>query len=172
MKLVKVKMPWRTFFLRLAVVLAIAGAAVAYFNTRFILGYDNQLESSILGDRMYIIDTSDQHLEAGDRYAFGSLGLEPIFPDGTTMVKILVAMPGDHVEIGESEQILINGVATQFYGLSQAKNIGKAPEDFMGEKQLQEDELWFMGNNPISFDSRYYGAVAPSRVIGRAYPLW
>jgi len=40
-------------------------------------------------------------------------------------------------------------------------------------RRLQTDELFLLSTtNPASFDSRYFGPVNASAVIGQARPLW
>lgn len=40
-------------------------------------------------------------------------------------------------------------------------------------RRLHEGELFLLSaTNPASFDSRYFGPVADSAVIGSAYPMW
>lgn len=40
-------------------------------------------------------------------------------------------------------------------------------------RRLREGEIFLLGtSNPASFDSRYFGPVKTSAVIGRAHPLW
>lgn len=89
------------------------------------------------------------------------------------MVKILEALPGDKVEINEDYQLFINGKPSPYTGLKQAERIGQEPDNFVGSvDSIPEGDYWFMGTHPMSFDSRYYGAVSPDRVIGLAYPIF
>lgn len=39
-------------------------------------------------------------------------------------------------------------------------------------KLLKKDELFVMGDNPRSFDSRYFGIVDKTFIIGKAYLIW
>lgn len=151
--------------------LCVMAAGLIYFNARFQIGFDFQEISSIPGQRLYVIDKWDQELIKGKRYAYWSKGLEPIFDDGSIMVKILVAEPGDKVEVDDNYQVLIDDKPTRYYGLAQAERVGYEPEEFVGSASLAEDEFWFMGTHELSFDSRYYGAISSTQVIGRAYPI-
>jgi conjugal transfer pilin signal peptidase TrbI len=85
------------------------------------------------------------------------------------MVKILTAMPGDAVEVNEW-QIIINGKPVG-EGLPLAKELHLPEQHFYGKSVLEDGHYWFMGRSPLSFDSRYWGAVEDEQIIGRAYPL-
>jgi type IV secretory pathway protease TraF len=40
-------------------------------------------------------------------------------------------------------------------------------------RRLSDGELFLLSTtNPASFDSRYFGPIAASAVIGAAHPLW
>ncbi len=39
-------------------------------------------------------------------------------------------------------------------------------------RALRADELFLVGTHPASFDSRYFGPVPASAVLGVAHPLW
>lgn len=41
-----------------------------------------------------------------------------------------------------------------------------------GCRYLRSGELFLLGSHPTSFDSRYFGPVTVTNVIGRAWPLW
>lgn len=171
MKLLRKKESWRRFTIKAILMLIIMVAVGAFASKRYQIGYDFQNISSIPGKRLYVIDKWDNELEIGQRYAFRSQGLEPIFEDGAIMVKILEAGPGDSVEVNNAYQVIINNNPTIYQGLEQATRIGQDKDSFVGVGELGDDEFWFMGTHSLSFDSRYYGAVSLSQVIGRAYPI-
>jgi len=171
MQLIKKKESWRRFSIKLVLLSAAMVALGSFASIRYQLGYDFQEISSIPGKRLYIIDKWDKELVKGDRYAFKSKGLEPVFEDGSIMVKILEATPGDRVEVTNSHQVIINGKATEYHGLAQSERIGQDASSFVGKGKLEDGEYWFMGTHRLSFDSRYYGSVSPDQIIGRAYPV-
>lgn len=82
MKFFRKKESWTIFLIKLAVMMAALTAVVFYLSSRFMIGYDNQIISSIPGKRLYVIDKSNKELVRGKRYAFRSEGLEPLFDDG------------------------------------------------------------------------------------------
>ena len=84
--------------------------------------------------------------------------------EGTTLIKRLIGLPGDHVEIDESGAVTINGEVQ--------------PEDYVvyqyaipGEYDVPEGCYLFMGDNRAnSLDSRYwsYPYVSADAIQGRA----
>lgn len=171
MRFFRKKESWKRFITKVMLLLVVMVAVGAFASKRYQIGYDFQNISSIPGKRLYVIDKWDNELEIGKRYAFKSQGLEPIFDDGSIMVKILEAGPGDLVAVDNSYQVVINNTPTVYRGLDQATRIGQDKDSFVGEGELSDDEFWFMGTHRLSFDSRYYGAVSLKQVIGRAYPI-
>ncbi len=171
MRFFKKKESWKRFLVKLSIVMVILTACVTYAAARYQIGYDFQEISSIPGKRLYIIDKWDKELAKGNRYAYYSKKLEPLFEDGSIMVKILSAVPGDEVEVTRSYQVMINGEPTPYKGLAQAKRIGQVENNFVGKGTLHDGEFWFMGTHRLSFDSRYYGAVGIDQILGRAYPI-
>lgn len=158
------------------------------FRENFRLGIDLQ-EVKCLEHSVYLINLNEKELIPGNTYAFKSdKRLEPIFDNNTTMVKLLVGMEGDKVEVyqdyerandgqlvrkGEAE-VRINGdtVATGLaYLFKPGVHFDRPFTDFLGSKVLGENEYWFTGTLPFSFDSRYWGTVKKEQIIGRAYAI-
>lgn len=166
-----VRIPWWQFVLKAAVLVALIVVSGMGFASRFRIGFDPQNRSCIPEFSVYLLDLHDTKLVRGNLYAFSAARMEPVWRDGTRMVKYLHGMPGDYVEIDRYQRIWVNGenVAT---GLYLAHQLQRTPSDFMGKGRLKSDEYWFFGTAARSFDSRYSGAVAPEQVIGRVYPIF
>lgn len=50
---------------------------------------------------------------------------------------------------------------------------GRPLEHWMHCRALEGDEVFLLGgDNPASFDSRYFGPVNVAAIVGRAIPLW
>ena len=69
--------------------------------------------------------------------------MEPVWEDGTQMVKYLYGMPGDTVEIDKFQNVMINDVLIA-HGLYVADMVGKRKEDFIGKGTLGPDSYWFL----------------------------
>lgn len=171
MSFIKKKEPWRAFIMKAAVALGVIWFAGSAFASRYRIGFDFQEEKCLPGYSFFIVDITDRTPERGGIFAFESKGAEPFFPDGTTMVKIMSAMPGDLVEIDGGESVKVNGQVVHA-GLPLTADLNVPSEQFIGSAELSNDEYWFLGESPKSFDSRYWGSVRERQILGRAYPLF
>lgn len=88
---------------------------------------------------------------------------------GTRIIKIVAAVPGDHIQVKGTE-LYINGQLKDRLWL--AKSIpGKRPGDFDMDFTLQSKEFFLMGTTKESFDSRYWGKVHLEAIRGFAHPV-
>lgn len=158
----------QSFILKASVVLLLMWGVGTSLASRYRIGIDPQQEKC-LPQTFYLVDLKDRSLERGAIYAFKARGLAPLFQEGTWMVKILVAMPGDTVEVN-AQQIAVNGKPVG-EGLPLAQQLHLPESHFYGKSVLEDGHYWFMGTSPLSFDSRYWGAVEDDQIIGRTYPL-
>ena len=168
-KLINKKVSWPAFFGRLTIFMLALGVPTYLFFTNFYVSFDPQNEKSA-GYSFFIIDRNDRVLEKGELYAFSAERLEPLFKDGTKMVKFLRAVPGDTVEV-TTGNVFVNGKAITGGPLN-APKLKKKLEDFVNKGVLKEDQFWFLGVSPSSFDSRYWGAVSERQILGRAYGIF
>ena len=159
------------FLLKALPVLAVVLGLSAYLGNRFHLGIDDQRELCLPGShRWYLIDRHDQNVWRGDLVAFrADPRMAPWFPAGRIIVKVATGMPGDRVQVDES-QTLINGKPVS-NGLVLTEKLGKPSTDFIREATVPGSALWATGTHPRSFDSRYWGFVYDKHIIGRAYAL-
>lgn len=170
-KFVTKNQPWSYFFTKLSILILLMFVLGCGFINRYKIGIDPQNERCLPNNSIYLIDLKDLKLERNATYAFHAKGLNPLFKDGTRMLKILVGLPGDTVEINKNLEIRVNGkVITS--GLQQAERIGRSKDSFIGKAVLKDNELWFLGESLNSFDSRYWGAAKTNQLIGRAYAIY
>ncbi|HTV39988.1 MAG TPA: signal peptidase I [Candidatus Sulfotelmatobacter sp.] len=116
--------------------------------------------------------------------------------DGTRLVKRVIGLPGDTIELRD-EQLIINGkpvnygpinaeVSTQLPVKEQQRSLfateqlpghahavmaipGRPAKRTFGPIQVPAGCYFMMGDNrDDSFDSRYYGAVPRNRIVGKA----
>jgi signal peptidase I len=101
-------------------------------------------------------------------------------PDQKDFIKRVIGLPGDTVEVRNGE-VLVNGkpldekeVGEEYAadGASHAKlppdTVIRSPFDF-GPVTVPPNSLFVMGDNrPSSLDSRYWGPLAESRLLGKA----
>lgn len=160
----------KKILIQMAVLAAIGIGAMEWFKANYVLGIDEQIVKCIPGVDYVIGDLDDRELVRGGVFIVESKGIEPLFDDGTLLVKFLRAFPGDTVKVSENG-VFVNGTKVAGAGLPNAEKLGREPEDFYGEKVLGDDEFWILGTTPESFDSRYWGSVSYEQIKARAYPL-
>ncbi len=136
---------------------------------RFTIGIDIQQIRCLPSDsRFYLIDHVDLEPHRGDRIAFRTdERMMPFFNERTVMVKAVAGVPGDLVALVD-EDLRVNDI-TVSKGL---------PHDLKGPLQhgawikpraLQSGEWVVIGHHPLSFDSRYWGIVDQTHLIGIAH---
>jgi conjugative transfer signal peptidase TraF len=91
-------------------------------------------------------------------------------PVGLPLVKRIVALSGQFV-CRDQLRITIDGIEV---GMAQARDHrGVQLPDWQGCRTLSEGEVFLMNwDEPLSFDSRYFGPIPATAIVGRAQPLW
>jgi conjugal transfer pilin signal peptidase TrbI len=161
--------PRRVFALKaviLTVVLAVGFDMIAW---RYRLGIDWQIERCLPDIRVVLIDLRSEIFERGGLIAFRGQGLAPIFPDDTQMVKILVGLPGDLVEVLPA-RTTVNGVEVAS-GLALAERLGQPASAFARAFIIPAGHYFAVGRSADSFDSRYFGLIRDEQVLGQAWRL-
>jgi signal peptidase I len=102
-------------------------------------------------------------------------------PDGETsnikdLIKRVIALPGETVTIDDNH-VLIDGHVLDEPYLPQGtltQSVGTYPCPPTDPCKIPEGDVWFMGDNRTdSKDSRYFGPVPESKIVGRAFfRLW
>ena len=91
-------------------------------------------------------------------------------PERIPLLKRIGAMSPQQVCI-EKHIVRIDGVAVT--GVHATDGRGRPLSAWQQCRRLRDGELFLLSaTNPASFDSRYFGPVAVSAVIGSAQPLW
>jgi conjugative transfer signal peptidase TraF len=91
-------------------------------------------------------------------------------PQAIPVLKKVAAVPGDLVCESQGD-VLING---RFVARASTRDgAGRELEPWKGCRTLASGEYFLLNSdNPQSFDSRYFGPVSESMLMGRAVPLW
>jgi signal peptidase I len=84
-------------------------------------------------------------------------------PDGEAVIKRVVAVAGDTVEVREGGQLYINGE------LQDEPYINERPDYTLAKLTVPEGSVFVLGDNRNhSFDSHYWGFLPVRNIIGRA----
>lgn len=165
----KSKMPTHVFLLKALPLSFILAGGAFYLTTRYSVGVDPQ-ENTCLEWRVFVIDKHDTEIERGEIFAFRSEAMDPYLKDGTQVIKVVDGIPGDRVQVS-TETVTVNGNVVG-RGLLLSKKLKKPKSRYVRDEVVPENKYWFMGRSKDSFDSRYWGYVSKSNVIGKAYPIW
>ena len=142
------------------------------FFGRFTLGYSPQGDvNSCLMGTWFLVDRSQTEVEVGNLYAFNLPVKTPFFDKGRRFLKRAVANEGDIVDVGLEVTVTTFGVIDIPLRYA-AKALDKAPEEFVQVLQVKDQHWFAMGELPQSYDSRFWGQVPHTNVIGRAYALF
>ena len=90
-------------------------------------------------------------------------------PRSAYLIKFVSAVAGDPVcRLGD--RILVRGV---FAARALTRDsLGRPMPSWQGCRRLASGDLFLLADNQQSFDSRYFGVVSASEVVGRAVLLW
>jgi len=170
---------WR-YGVRLGVLLAGLAATATYAASRYTVGLDTQ-DTRCLDEWVYVIDTWDRPKaeEVGrDDYlavvlTAGQTPHAAKWPLNQVMVKkALATAPGDEIEVTTAGVLFRHGSEAWSHGtaLAAAWLLGASPERFVRSFTLAPGQLFMMGDNPLSYDGRYYGPISETQIVGRV--LW
>ena len=83
-------------------------------------------------------------------------------------LKRLVATPGDFIRTSP-EGTYVNGQLIRNSGIPAGSPYRPYPFTTF---RLAPDQYWTLGDHPLSYDSRYYGAVPGSLIASIVKPVW
>lgn len=161
------------FFVKAILVTGVLCAAVLYFEERFRIGIDSQLEPCI-PKHVFLIDSQVGTPERGELYRFtrNVQSTRPPFRVSTrTFLKRAAGMPGDDVEITKEGKLIINGEMVK-ESMPLLRFNKKSPAEYAFKRRLGKDEYFFVGDHHDSFDSRYWGTVKGFELTGHGYALF
>jgi signal peptidase I len=131
------------------------------------------MESTVLPDQYVLIDKLTPRwapYARGDIVVLHPPSLYPD-PDGTPFIKRIIGLPGDSIEIRDGE-VFVNGTVLDEPYVFTEDGI-RQPTDPTGgasDWRVPIDELFVLGDHrEESADSRVFGPVRISQVIGRAW---
>lgn len=172
---------WR-YGVKLVALIAALGGSAAYASSRYTIGLDTQ-DTRCLDEWFYVIDTwkkptaddVERHDYVAVRLTTDQIPRNAKFGTGHVMVKRAMATePGDQIQITREGINFSHGSEIWAHGtaLEAAEKLGSTPEAFEREIQLGSGELFLMGDNPNSYDGRYYGPVREDQIVGTVLWAW
>jgi len=134
----------------------------------------SMIPTLMIGDRI-LVDKLSYHLHAvhrGDVVVFATPPKEVPILMVKDLVKRVIGLPGETISSGPHGQVLINGkVIRQPWLTAQAR---AEPGPNIATEKIPAGEVFVMGDNRgSSDDSRDYGPVSESLIVGRAvFGFW
>lgn len=167
--LVPQKKGWIKFDLYIYIHVVIAVVLCAYIFSRFSFGH-GLLHGCIPAD-YYMLDHKNKEFGVGDLVAFKMPMDVPFIKKNSTVVKIVAGKGGDHLKI------TMHGVYNQGrYFPADAERISKKydipPNKIERELIIPEGDMFLIGQTDYSYDSRFWGTINSSSVIGRTYAIY
>jgi conjugative transfer signal peptidase TraF len=98
------------------------------------------------------------------------LALRGYLPLGVPLIKHIFALPG--------QSVCRNGLLVAVDGIAAGRALahdwrGRVLPAWRGCRVITPDEVFLMNSDePASFDSRYFGPIPRSAIVGRALALW
>jgi len=90
-------------------------------------------------------------------------------PEGVPLVKRVAAVAGDRV-CADGQAIIIDGrIAAK---RKRFDALGRPLPTWRGCVDLRSRDHFLLGQNPWSFDGRYFGVTHSSEIVGRAVLIW
>ncbi len=89
--------------------------------------------------------------------------------DGKLMTKMVAAIPGDTITILR-DQLYVNGIKVG-RPMDLDVKLHKKPGAFDRTESVPPGHVFFIGTEPHSFDSRYWGFIAFPEVVAQATPV-
>ncbi|EGV29616.1 hypothetical protein ThidrDRAFT_3208 [Thiorhodococcus drewsii AZ1] len=162
---------WRWAVLAVVALGVVLGLG-AYGAIRYRLGIDLQAHSCLESSRVFLIDTfaGPEEVIQGDLVAFRAQGLGVLAFEGRLFVKHAAGVPGDWVTVTLAETA-INGMPMA-QGLALAPALKRDPASFIRHERVPVEHFWMLGETTDSFDSRYWGFLPVTRMVGKAYALF
>ena len=168
---------WRRGVLKSSLAFAITWAVVylplSLASERYRIAFD-VAEVKCLPQRLFLVDLQDRDVSRGDYVAFRSGQMEPYFPNGTLIVKILAGVPGDRATVDENGASVAGvdwGPLHYLKPRARLAEEGRTPEDYHRSETIAPGTYWVMAPLPGSYDSRYWGAINEEQIVGRVYPI-
>lgn len=146
------------------VIPTIIAVVIVLFLNRFIfilvtVPSESMVTTIMPGDRLYVNKLFNiNDAKRGDILVFRSDEMD------SRLVKRLIGLPGERVEIDEEGQVFINGQKLEEHYVRQARGVAQT-------FNVPEGTYFFLGDNrPISLDARYWSNpyIDEEKIIGKA----
>lgn len=164
----------RAFWVKAAAALIVVTGLFGVLPNFYTFGIQGNTSTHSLKGSLFITDRTKglDDLLAGDYVAFETDHRQaPFFKPGRVFAKRVVAVHGD-VVTWEDDALLVNGEKVTDIKPSQLKKWLEAGHSQLSEERVLDREVVAIGDHPDSLDSRFFGALSSSDIVGEVFLLW
>lgn len=151
--------------------LAVVGVYLSYAHSRYVIA-SNSSSSNCLKATYFIVDTWDKDVKAGDLAAFTMNVENRLYPVGRKWIKQVVATEGMTVNVTTDVTTISNGRVIHNNMDHTMAYLKISADDIKHKTELDDGELFMMGDTRTTYDSRYWGPIKQEDVLGKAYALF
>ena len=148
-----------------------------YFSSRYTLAYPPG-ESACLDASFFLIDKWDVDIEQDDLAYFEMNVENQFYPTGLRWIKKVAGMPNSLVSVEENRVVVDNlkefplSLSHIITSLNLSNNSIGEIEDYTKKIQLENDEVFMIGETINSFDGRFWGPLKKEQIKGTAYAIF
>lgn len=95
----------------------------------------------------------------------------PVLKQGDDVVKVVAGMPNEEVNY-DGQTVSVEGRKTVNTDIREGMDRLGVQFAENSKLELGDGEYFLVGQRPLSFDSRYWGAVKDKQIIGKAYAIY
>lgn len=125
-----------------------------------------------LWSSVFIVDTWDKDVNEGDIVTFTVFFDNPYYEKGEQFTKMLIAKGGDMVVVTKDEVIVNSERVYPINASNILKALGKTESDLSSPVIVPPEHYFMLGETPYSWDSRFWGVVPKSEVVGKTYAIY
>ena len=130
--------------------------------------------SSSLNHRIFFLTRTKDTIENGDYLVFKhedtSFVRKGLNPDNDRLVKKVGCSPGDSLSINPIKQFFCG--QRELGTALDTDSKGRTLPLFQFNGKVPQDSYFMVGDNPRSFDSKYFGFVHADEILYKVLPLW
>ena len=164
----------------LVVVLALGAALLVrvYVLQQFYISGPS-METTLLGNNRVLVNKLSYRLHSirrGDVVVFDRVTTSDGSVAHDDLIKRVIALSRDTIEIKDCKVFVNNALVDEPYlnkeDVAQVSPADRCRVSDLAKQTIPEDKIFVMGDNrPESFDSRSFGPISKSLVVGRAFAI-
>lgn len=144
---------------------------IFYFSARYTFAYNGAI-SDCLKTKILLVDTWNKDVKRGDLAAFVMNKENKLFPKGMKWIKKVGAQEGDIVKVTYDDMTVNNDIHYQINLWYTLSKLNMDMSEIAQHVEVKTNELFMVGETPTSYDSRFWGPIEKSDVIGVAYAVF